>query len=121
MEQWDTQDLVKALHIFILSLPFPREYDKAIRDQISTSLITLEQYPECFKMLFTINQKATVLPSKLPTLLQGGQILKDNGPLSFQLFVENGYVVQFEVVDMGGNVIDWDYFFQHTPILDIEY
>lgn len=121
MKQLDVHNLIKALHIFILSFPFPGEYDKIIRDQLCTSLIDIEQYHGCFKMLFKIDENASVLPTTMPTLLQGGQILKDDGPISFQLFVENGYVVQFEVVDMGLNEIDWDYFFQHNPIFDIKY
>ncbi len=55
-------------------------------------------------------------PLGIPTLLQDGQVLKDSGPILFSLFVEKRYVVQFEVVDMGLNEIDWEFLVAYTDL-----
>lgn len=112
---------IQSLLRFLIEFPLPTSYRMILREQIMSSVLHIEQYTDCFKILFENKRDTNMFPLDLPTLLQGGQILKESGPISFQLFVENGYVVQFEVVDMGLNEIDWEYFWTHSPVYDIEY
>lgn len=121
MHNQHIDELIQSLLSFLLTFPLPNSYRAILQEQILRSSIHVEQYNDCFKLLFENNRDAREFPPGLPTLLQGGQVLKDSGPISFQLFVEKGYIVQFEVVDMGLKKIDWDYFWAHTPIYDVEY
>lgn len=114
-------EFLRSLIDFILRLPLPESYGEILREQIANSTIRTERYSDCLKILFMANQNTKSFPLGLPTLLQGGQIITDRAPISFHLFVENGYVVQFEVVDMGLEKIDWGYFWSHTPVYDIKY
>lgn len=109
------QKLIEFIHTF------PMPYKDIIQEQIRRSAIHIEEYDDCFIIHFLPDKDTPQLPSPLPTLLQGCQVLKESGPLVCDLFVESGYIVQFEVVDMGGNLIDWDYFWSHKPIFDVEY
>ncbi len=115
------KDFIQELIDFLLSFPLPNSHQDILRKQIIGSSFSIEQYEDCFKILFTIKEKTEAFPLWFPALLQGCQILKDNGPISCQLFIENGYVVQFEIVDLGTNKIDWDYIWTHKAIFDIEY
>lgn len=121
MHYINENELAQALIDFFLSFPIPTLYKDILKEQIAGSSYYIEQYCDCIKILFQKNPNSKTLPLWLPTMLQGCQILKENGPISCQLYVENGYVVQFEVVDMGLNEIDWNYFWSHKPIFDIEY
>ena len=117
----EERELAQALIAFFMSFPIPSAYKEIMEEQIRDNPFSTERYSDCFKILFVKKTGVRKLPVWLPTLLQGCQILKDDGPISCQLFVEDGYVVQFEVVDMGLNEIDWDYFWSHKAIFDIEY
>lgn len=112
---------IERLLKFLISMPLPDSYHEILQEQISCCSIRVEQYSDCLKILFENHGNTRTFPTELPTLLQGGQILKESGPLSFILLIEKGYVVQFEVVDSGLNEIDWVCFWSHTPIYDVEY
>lgn len=113
--------LARALIAFFMSFPIPSTYKEIMEEQIQDNPFSTEQYSDCFKILFEKKTGVRKLPLWLPTLLQGCLILKDGGPITCLLFVEEGYVVQFEVVDMGSNEIDWHYFWSHKAAFDIEY
>ena len=117
----DRDRQINRLLQFLLQMPMPNFYRTILREQVSCSSVIVEEYVDCLKILFEDNHRASMFPLGLPTLLQGGQVLKDSGPISFHVFVEKGYLVQFELVDMGLNNIDWDYFWSHTPIYDVDY
>lgn len=104
---------------YLMRFPFP--YIDILREQIAACQITNEWYPDCYIIHFHRKKEAKQLPLWLPTVPQGCQVLKENGPLSCQLYIESGYVVQFEVVDMGMNDIDWEHLWSHAPIFDFEY
>ena len=104
---------------YIMRFPFP--YIDILREQIATCQITNEWHFDCYIMHFHRTQNTIQLPPWLPTAPQGFQVLKENGPLSCLLYVESGYIVQFEVIDMGMNEIDWEYLWSHEPIFDHEY
>lgn len=111
------QDLID----FMLTFPLPRNFKKILQEQVASATFSVEHYEDCFKILFKSKESVKTFPAWTPTLLQSCQLLKDSGPFVCQLFVEKGYIVQFEVVDMGLIKIDWDYFWLHEPIFDIEY
>ena len=119
MAKYDIEDLNRKLIQFVQKCPFP--FPDILREQLQSARIENEIYQDCYKILFFPDPSSPPFPVKFPTLAQGCQILKDTGPFCCQLFVEDGYVVQFEVVDMGLTEIDWDYFWSNTPIWDIEY
>ena len=123
MHKTDQEELVNRLVDYIVSFDLPACYKKILIKQISGSAVKIEQYTDCFKLLFEPRYDVELLPLEIPPLLQGCQILKDSGPISCQLFVEKGYVVQFEVVDMGGNPIEWDFFWANisNAIFDVDY
>ena len=100
---------------------FPFPYIDILREQIAVCQITNECYSDCYIIHFHRKKNTRQLPLWLPTVPQGFQVLKENGPLSCQLYIESGYIVQFEVVDMGMNTIDWDYLWSHEPVFDKEY
>ena len=100
---------------------FPFPYIDILRDQIAACLITNEWYSDCYIMYFHRKENTKLLPLWLPTVPQGCQVLKENGPLLCQLYIEHGYIVQFEVIDMGMNEIDWEYLWSHKPVFNNEY
>lgn len=104
---------------YIMRFPFP--YIDILREQISVCEITNEWYSDCYIIHFHRKGNTRQLPQWLPTAPQGCQVIKEGGPISCQLYVESGYIVQFEVVDMGMNEIDWDYLWSHKPIFEVEY
>ena len=104
---------------YILQFPFP--YIDILREQIAVCQITNEWYADCYVMQFHRRKNIKQLPLWLPTVPQGCQVLKENGPLLCQLYVESGYIAQFEVIDMGMNEIDWEYLWSHKPLFDVEY
>lgn len=105
---------------YVMRFPFP--YIDIIREQIAACQITNEWYSDCYIIhLKRLNNNTKQLPLWLPTVPQGCQVLKENGPLVCHLYIEAGYVVQIEVVDMGMNEIDWEYLWSHDPIFDSEY
>lgn len=104
---------------YIMRFPFP--YIDVLREQIAACQMTNEWYSDCFIIHFHHKKNTKQLPLWLPTVPQGCQILKESGPLICQLYVESGFIVQFEVVDMGMNEIDWEYMWTHKPIFDVEY
>lgn len=112
--------LAQALIDFMLTFPMPSTHKRILQEQVTGATFSIEHYDDCFKILF--DKKSNIaFPLWTPYLLQSCQVLKNSGPISCQLFVEKGYVVQFEVVDMGLNKIDWDYFWSHDPTFDIQY
>lgn len=117
----DEQDLVSALIAFLLKFPLPSPYSDILQEQIAGSFCSVERYLDCIKLFFRPNDDLRPFPLWFPTMPQGCQILKDGGPLSCQLFIEHGYIAQFEVVDMGLNEIDWDLFWAHKAVFDVEY
>ena len=108
----------KLLH-YILRFPFP--YLDVLREQVLACQITNEWYSDCYIIHFHQKKNVKPLPLWLPIVPQGFQILKENGPLLCQLYIEHGYIVQLEVIDMGMNEIDWEYLWSHKPLFDIEY
>ena len=102
-------------------MQFPFPYIDTLREQIAACQLTNEWHPDCYIVHFHVNKQVRQLPLWLPTVPQGCQVLKKDGPLSCQLYIEQGYVVQFDVVDMGMNTIDWEYLWSHEPIFDFEY
>ena len=119
MNQANIDSLNKKLIRLILSFPFP--FMDILHEQVSASTISNEVYKDCYTILFEKKENVRLLPNWLPTVPQGCQILKESGPFSCQLYIESGHIVQFEVVDMGLNELDWDYFWTHKPIYDVEY
>lgn len=113
--------LVRRLIDFVLTFPLPSALKDILREQVTDATFTVEHYDDCFKILFEHKKGVKTFPTWVPFLIQSCQFLKDGCPLSCQLFVEKGYVVQFEVVDMGLHKIDWGYLWEHDPIFDIEY
>lgn len=105
---------------YVMRFPFP--YIDIIREQIAACQITNEWYSDCYKIHFKrLNNDVKQLPLWLPTVPQGCQVLKENGPLVCLLYIEAGYIVQIEVINMGMNEIDWEYLWSHKPVFDIEY
>ena len=94
---------------YLLQLPIP--YIDIVKEQIEDCLVSNEVYSDCFIIHFLPKGNVRALPAWLPTLLQSTHTSKENGPICCQVFVDRGHVVQFEVVDMGLNEIDWAYFF----------
>ena len=121
MDYKNERDTALALIDFFRSFPLPAHYKKILLEQLSACTFFVEQYDDCFKILFRCEPLVDTFPLYLPTLLQGCQMYKNNGPISCQLFIENGYVTQFEVVDMGLNKIDWDFFWSSSAVFDIDY
>ena len=113
--------LAQNLIDYVLTFPVPRDFKNTLQEQVTSATFSIEHYEDCFKILFKCKDNIKTFPAWMPTLLQSCQLLKDSGPLVCQLFVEKGYIVQFEVVDMGLSRIDWDYFWLQEPIFDIEY
>lgn len=102
-------------------MKFPFVYMDILREQIAACEITHEKYPDCYIIHFHHKKDTAKFPLWLPTMPQSCQILKPTGPLTCQLYIELGYIVQFEVVDMGMNEIDWDYLWSYDPVFDMEY
>lgn len=119
MEEFSYNAINKKLIDYLMHFPFP--YIDILREQIAACRITNEWYSDCYIIHFHRNENTRQLPLWLPTVSQGCQVLKENGPLSCQLYIESGYIVQFEVIDMGMNKIDWEYLWSHKPIFDVEY
>lgn len=119
MTQVEKESTNKKLIEFILSFPFP--YADILREQITAFSVSNIQYPDCYTIVFDRTEEVRQLPLWLPAMPQGCQVIKESGPISCHLYVESGFVVQFEVVDMGMNEIDWEYFWGHKPIFDVEY
>ena len=123
MYEANQNEHVEKIIDVILSFPLPATYNKILVEQIAGCTVGVEQYHDCLKLLFKPSIGLKMFPLQIPTLLQGCQIFKESGPISCQLFVEKGYIVQFEIVDMGGNTIDWDFFWHNisNAIYDVEY
>ena len=116
----DNQHELKLI-CFMLDFPMPKQLKEILQEQVACSTYTVERYDDCWKILFEKPHAARVFPAWTPHLLQGCELVKDNGPFVCQLFVEQGYVVQFEVVDMGRNKIDWEYFWRLKPVFEVDY
>lgn len=104
---------------YIMHFPFP--YIDILREQIAVCQITNEWHSDCYIIHFHRKKNTKQLPLWLPTVPQGCQVFKENGPLLCQLYIESGYIVQFEVIDMGMNEIDWEYLWSHKPFFDVVY
>lgn len=115
----DNTAIANQLVQYIRDFPFP--FMDILNEQIDNSKYWGESYPYAFNVFFTVKPDVRRLPQYLPTVIQGCQVVKQDGPITCCVFIENGFIYTIEVVAMGLDPINWNWFFSHDPLFDYTY
>ena len=119
MTTYIAEQINRKLIELLLSIPFP--YNDILKQQIEASTLSSTETPYVYSIHFHLAQSAQRFPEWLDIVPLSWQILVDNVPVTCELFLDNGYIEDLEIVDMGFERIQWDCFFDTSPCLDFEY
>lgn len=104
---------------FLLTFPVP--FGDVLREQVTSAVAHTKIYPDCYIIEFSNTKAKKKMPEWLPLVPQCGRIYTERDLYMCQIYVEAGYIVQFEIVNMTTSAIDWDQFWDAKVIFDVLY
>lgn len=103
----------------LLAFDFP--YKDILKTQIISSQKSVAYSTAYFCITFAPERTASPLPDWLPLRPVLWQVSTDDAPILGQLFLREGYVEKYEVIDFGFQEIAWHHIWEGSPQFDIEY
>ncbi len=112
---------VLANNLIAQLLKFDWPYKKILEVQLKYSKKRIEHTTGCFRIRFMPDKSTAPFPAWLSERPILWQIPTDDAPILGQLFVKDGYVSQYEVIDFAFKEISWEQIWNTNLQLDVEY
>ena len=109
----------KKLASIMQSIPFI--YSDILAEQITCSVLSNDEHTHYYCVFFDVSNAVRRLPPWTDVMPLSWQMLVNDVPVLFQLFIKNGFIDKLEIIDMGFQRIPWEDVWDADPILDFEY